>query len=216
MAGAFDRMWGMLPETLQSERIKKVYTVIGKIFDELEAKERPYVYTEVLSKLSGDMLDQYGNSFLVYREQRDDESYKRRIEIENRKLSFVPLLDNFIDLIKDITGYRVDITEGWKLEKPQKALLDVDIVIPAGDDPTLLFDLDKIYSSGIKINWKIQQEEFYPWQLVGHHNNTGIRNLHRRVTRGVRTQRWNVFKLSGKHNIINKKEIFREKRKTDK
>lgn len=216
MAGSFERMWAMLPDSLKSEDIKKIYMVVGKIFDELEEKEKPYIYTEVINELYGDMLDQYGNSFLVYREQRDDEAYKRRIEIENRKLSFVPLLDNFIKLIKDITGYRVDIVEGWQLENPQKALLNIDIVIPAGDDPTLLFDLDKIYSCGVKINWKVQQEEFYPWQLIGSHNNTGIRNLYKRVSRGVRPQRWNVFNLVGKHNSFKQKDIYKKKVKIDK
>lgn len=145
MGGAFERMWSKLPEVLKSDDLKKMYVVLGDIFDRLELEQQDYIYTNVVSKIKNDMLDIYGKSYFVPRNQDDDATYKRRIQIADYKNSLVPTLDNFIEFTKNVTGYDVKAVEGWNLIPPQKALLKVDITIPAGDDNSLLHDLDGLY-----------------------------------------------------------------------
>ncbi|MEE0138827.1 hypothetical protein, partial [Fusobacterium ulcerans] len=174
MSKSFERMWGRLPETLQSESVEKLYTALSKIFDELEEKEKPCIYTTILTELKGKMLDVYGESYSVSRDGKNDENYRIKIKMEWLKNSFVPTLDNFINIIKEVTGYDVAIVEGWNLTEPKKALLNVELTIPSGADTDLLFDLDQLYSCGVKINFKTAQENYTPFEIIGEHKDSGL------------------------------------------
>lgn len=175
--GSFERMFSGLPEVLQTESIKKLYMSLGNIFDKLQAEREEYIYTDVMSELHSDMLDLYGKSYLVSRDGMKDEGYKNKIITERAKTNFIPLLDSYIDIIKNITGYEVEVTEGWALPIPKKALLSLVITIPPGSDQTLLFDLDSLYSCGVKTVWEVRQASYIPYELIGTHNDTGLRKL---------------------------------------
>lgn len=177
--GAFDRMWSRLPDVLKSDDIKKLYIALGDIFDLLEVEQQPYIYTEVLSELKGDILDKYGMSYGVHRDSLGDKAYKEKIKIEREKSNFVPTLNNMINIIKSVTGYRVEATEGWNLVPPEKAMMKFAIIIPAYSDPNLLFDLDKLYSCGDKTIWEVKQEKSVPFEFIGTHNKTGITNIYK-------------------------------------
>lgn len=185
MGGAFERMWSRLPDVLKSDDLKKLYIALGSIFDLLEKEQEPYIYTEVLDKLSGEMLDNYGISYGVNRGNLVDEGYKNKIRIEEAKNNFIPTLNPYIELIKLVTGYRVEAVEGWNLNPPQKALMKLFITIPAGSDTDLLFDLDSIYSCGVKTIWEVSQESYIPYELIGEHNKTGIRNINKDYLRVI-------------------------------
>ena len=185
MSKSFERMWGRLPETLQSESVEKLYTALSKIFDELEEKEKPYIYTSILTELKGKMLDVYGESYSVSRDGKNDENYRIKIKIEWLKNSFVPTLDNFINIIKEVTGYDVAIVEGWNLAEPKKALLNVELTIPSGADTDLLFDLDQLYSCGVKINFKTAQENYTPFEIIGEHKDNGLIKIYNTFDRNV-------------------------------
>ena len=185
MRKSFERMWNRLPETLQSESVEKLYTALSKIFDELEEKEKPYIYTEILSKLNGKMLDIYGESYSVSRDGKDDDNYKIKIKIKWLQDSFVPTLDNFINIIKEATGYEVVIVEGWNLEEPKKALLNVELTIPPGADTDLLFDLYQLYSCGVRINFKTAQENYTPFEIIGEHKDNGLIKIYNTYDRNV-------------------------------
>lgn len=185
MSKSFERMWGRLPETLQSESVEKLYTALSKIFDELEEKEKPYIYTSILTELKGKMLDVYGESYSVSRDGKNDENYRIKIKIEWLKNSFVPTLDNFINIIKEVTGYDVAIVEGWNLTEPKKALLNVELTIPSGADTDLLFDLDQLYSCGVKINFKTAQENYTPFEIIGEHKDNGLIKIYNTFDRNV-------------------------------
>lgn len=183
MGGAFERMWSKLPEVLQSEDIKKMYIVIADIFDKIELEQEDYAYTNVISKLKNDMLDVYGNSYFVPRNQNDDATYRRKIQIADYKNSMIPTLNNFIEFTKNVTGYDVKAVEGWNLVPPKKGVLKVDITIPAGADNSLLYDLDGLYACGCRIDWIVKQESFTPFEIVGNHNATGLTNIYKRKER---------------------------------
>ncbi len=185
MSKSFERMWGRLPETLQSESVEKLYTALSKIFDELEEKEKPYIYTSILTELKGKMLDVYGESYSVSRDGKNDENYRIKIKTEWLKNSFVPTLDNFINIIKEVTGYEVVIVEGWNLEEPKKALLNVELTIPSGADTDLLFDLDQLYSCGVRINFKTAQENYTPFEIIGEHKDNGLIKIYNTYDRNV-------------------------------
>ena len=185
MSKSFERMWGRLPETLQSESVEKLYTALSKIFDELEEKEKPYIYTSILTELKGKMLDVYGESYSVSRDGKNDENYRIKIKMEWLKNSFVPTLDNFINIIKEVTGYDVAIVEGWNLAEPKKALLNVELTIPSGTDTDLLFDLDQLYSCGVKINFNIAQENYTPFEIIGEHKDNGLIKIYNTFDRNV-------------------------------
>lgn len=195
--GAFERMWSRLPDVLKSEDIKKLYMASGEIFDLLEVEQQPYIYTEVLSELKGDMLDKYGMSYGVHRGNLIDEGYVNKIKIERAKSDFIPTLNNFIDIIKFVTGYRVEAYEGWLLNPPEKALMKLKITIPAGSNRDLLLDLDSLYSCGDKTIWEVRQESYIPLELIGEHNKTGIKNINKEYIRVLdETQRsWKWLKL---------------------
>lgn len=185
MSKSFERMWGRLPETLQSESVEKLYTALSKIFDELEEKEKPYIYTSILTELKGKMLDVYGESYSVSRDGKNDENYRIKIKTEWLKNSFVPTLDNFINIIKEVTGYEVVIVEGWNLEEPKKALLNVELTIPSGADTDLLFDLDQLYSCGVRINFKTAQENYTPFEIIGEHKDNGLIKIYNTYDRNI-------------------------------
>lgn len=179
MDKSFDRMWARLPDVLKSDDIKKLFIGLGSIFDLLEKEQEPYIYTEVLSKLSGEMLDKYGFSYGVPRRNLSDKSYINKILIERAKSEFIPTLDNFINIIKKVTGYRVDVTEGWNLPIEQKAMLKLLVTIPVHSDRDLIFDLDRLYSCGVKTEYELKQEKNVVFEVIGEHNITGIRNLNK-------------------------------------
>lgn len=182
---AFERMWARLPDVLKSEDIKGLYVGMGDIFDLLEIEQSPYIYINVLSQMSGSMLDLYGSNFGISRMGKDDSGFKRVLGIELAKLKFVPTLNNFIEFITKITGYQMRVTEGWKLDPPEKATLKVLITVPAGSDDSLLIDLKSLYSCGIKLDWVKTQESFAPWEYAGTHNDVGIDKIYKGNTRFI-------------------------------
>lgn len=175
----FERMWARLPDTLKSESIKKFYSSIADILDYYEQKQEPYIYTRVISELKSGMLDIYGAQFGVFRNDLNDDAYKRKINIEKSKQNFVPTWNNFIGIVKYITGYEVYGMEGWRLDPPQNAVLNLEITIPAGSDQDLLFDLDKLYSCGVRIDWIVRQESYIPLELIGPHNYMGTKHIYK-------------------------------------
>ncbi|MGL6023781.1 MAG: hypothetical protein ACRC0F_04120 [Cetobacterium sp.] len=178
MSNSFERMWSRLPDVLKSPDTEKFYRCNARIFDTMEKEHKNYIYSNVFSKVNGELLDLFGLTFDIGRNGENDTEYRRRIKIEMAKLNFIPTLDNFINFITKITGYGINITEGWKLDNPRKALLTGLITIPAGNPSQLLFDLEKLYSCGVKLEFALKQESYTPFELVGNHNDTGLTKIY--------------------------------------
>ena len=173
-----ENMINKLPDVLKTKNIIELYEFLGNEFEKIENLIENNKYYSVVSKIKGTTLDGYGQQYLIYRDNFNDDNYKKAIYIEQMKRNFIPTLDKFISIINDVTGYKLVIKEGWK--ESEKAKLYLTLTIPQGFDENLLFDLDKLYSSGVELDITKLREAFKPKQVIGLHNYTGHRTINRR------------------------------------
>ncbi len=162
MAGNFEFMWEKLPQIMRGENTRKYYKSISAIFDNFDSLIESGQYAHVIDYAAGGDLDILGRALGIPRGNYGDEAYRMRLRVYYYTFYFVPTLNNFLYLIRDVMGYYPEnVVEGWtKALNPESALLSIDVIIPAGADDNLLVDLDDIAAAGVRIDWTKIQETY--------------------------------------------------------
>ena len=124
----------------------------------------------VVEEAAGEYLDIIGNNLQVYRElNQTDSIYKTKIKMKLYNTYFVPLLDNLIDFVENVTGYYAEnVKEGW-LQSPdfESGKMTMDLVVPYDYTKELLVDLESVYSAGVKLDVNAYVEAFTPMEGFG-------------------------------------------------
>lgn len=168
----FNYMFDKLPTILQTKNNELYYRALADIFANVENEIEKLELIHLIDSAFGSELDDIGSRILVFREGLNDEQYKRRIRLELYTIDFVPLMDNFIDLIQNVLLFTPTITEGWK--DGRNAELDVVLRIPPGETEAIFTDLDRVYSAGVKLNITTFQQAYAIYKDVAQYDETGV------------------------------------------
>ena len=211
----YEKLIQYLPDVYKKTNNLYFLQGISKQFDILEAQLESLNKTWLIDYAEEGYLDVIGGNIGIYRAYlQTDDIYRRRIKIAMYNLYFVPTLNNFIYLIEKIIGYQaLNIKEGWNLQAPFKesAVLQVEVVVPAGETQELLTDMEKIYSAGVRVDWKEQQEVFAIYEMFGEINNTGLQDIGKYYDRSVIPITYKIYAPNeqvGEHNNTGTTEIY--------
>lgn len=168
----FNYMYEKLPTVMQKENNELYYKALADVFANVETEIEKLELINLIDYATGTELDDIGSRVGVFREGYDDEQYRRRIRLQLNTLDFVPLLDNFIDLIQNVLLFTPTISEGWK--NGRNAELDVVLRIPPGETQAIFTDLDRIYSAGVKLNITTFQQGYAIYKDIAEYDETGV------------------------------------------
>lgn len=174
----FERMWGKLPYVMRQENNEKLYRAMGNIFDDFDTQIALYENMHVVDLASGSQLDAIGYNIGVARVTgQSDETYRRRLKIFYSSVYFIPTLDNFQYIIKNIMGYYpMNVKEGWKY-KNESGLLELDVIIPEDDTDAVITDLDRLYSYGCRVIWNKYRRVKAAYNYIGDINTCGFTEI---------------------------------------
>ena len=110
----YEKLISYLPSIYQKENNLKLMQNIAILFDKFDEDLASIDKMWVVEEAAGEYLDIIGNNLHVYRElNQTDSVYKTKIKMKSCNTYFVPLLDNLIDFVENVTGYYAEnIKEG--------------------------------------------------------------------------------------------------------
>ena len=210
----YEKLISYLPSIYQKDNNLKLIQTIASAFDtfdsDLESINKMWLITEA----TGLYLDVLGKNIGIYRAyNQSDDIFRRRIKVAMYNLYFVPILNNFYTLIKDIMGYSaISVVEGWNYTvNPESARIKAQVVVPAGETQDLLNNLENIYSAGVKVDWSQYQETYAVYESFGDLNNTGLSDLVKdteRVLVPIGETLYSVHEQTGEQNNTGTTEIY--------
>ena len=166
----YEKLISYLPSIYQKTNNLKLMQSIAILFDKFDQDLKSIDKMWIAEKATGEYLDIIGNNLQVYRElNQTDSVYKTKIKMKLYNTYFVLLLDNLIEFVEEITGYYAEnIKEGW-LTSPdfESGKMSMDLVVPYDYTKELLFDLESIYSAGVRLDVSTYVEAFTPLEGFG-------------------------------------------------
>ena len=166
----YDKLISYLPSIYQKTNNLKLMQSIAILFDKFDQDLKSIDKMWVAEEATGAYLDIIGNNLQIYRElNQKDAVYKTRIKMKLYNTYFVPLLDNLIDFVENVTGYYAEnIKEGW-LTAPdfESGKMSMDLVVPYDYTKELLVDLESVYSAGVRLDVSTYVEAFTPLEGFG-------------------------------------------------
>ena len=166
----YEKLISYLPSIYQKTNNLKLMQSIAILFDKFDKDLASIDKMWVVEEATGEYLDIIGNNLQVYRELKQTDSvYKTRIKMKLYNTYFVLLLDNLIDFVENLTGYYAEnVKEGW-LTSPdfESGKMSMDLVVPYDYTKELLFDLESIYSAGVRLEVSTYVETFAPLEGFG-------------------------------------------------
>ncbi len=166
----YDKLISYLPSIYQKTNNLKLMQSIAILFDKFDKDLSSIDKMWVVEEATGAYLDVIGNNLQVYRElNQTDSVYKTKIKMKLYNTYFVPLLDNLIDFVEEITGYYAEnVKEGW-LTSPnfESCKMSMDLVVPYDYTKELLVDLESVYSAGVRLDVSTYVEAFNPLEGFG-------------------------------------------------
>ena len=141
----YEKLISYLPSIYQKTNNLKLMQSIAILFDKFDKDLASIDKMWVVEEATGAYLDVIGNNLQVYRVlNQKDSVYKTKIKMKLYNTYFVPLLDNLIDFVENVTGYYAEnVKEGW-LTSPdyESGKMTMDLVVPY--DYTKELTLNKI------------------------------------------------------------------------
>ena len=168
----YEKLISYLPSVYQKENNLKLMKSISILFDKFDEDLASIDKMWVVEEATGEYLDIIGNNLQVYRElNQNDSVYKTKINMKLYNTIFVPLLDNFIYFVENITGYYAEnVKEGW-LQSPdyESGKMSMDLIVPYDFSRELLegLNLENIYSAGVSLDVSTYVEAFTPLEGFG-------------------------------------------------
>ena len=166
----YEKLISYLPSIYQKTNNLKLMQSIAILFDKFDKDLASIDKMWIAEKATGEYLDIIGNNLQVYRElNQTDSVYKTKIKMKLYNTYFVLLLDNLIEFVEEITGYYAEnIKEGW-LTSPdyESGKMSMDLVVPYDYTKELLFDLESVYSAGVRLDVSTYVEAFTPLEGFG-------------------------------------------------
>ena len=168
----YEKLISYLPSVYQKENNLKLIKSISILFDKFDEDLASIDKMWVVEEAAGEYLDIIGNNLQVYRElNQTDSIYKTKIKMKLHNTIFVPLLDNLIDFVENVTGYYAEnIKEGW-LQSPdfESGKMSMDLIVPYDFSKELLegLNLENIYSAGVRLDVSTYVETFTPLEGFG-------------------------------------------------
>ena len=166
----YEKLISYLPSIYQKENNLKLMKSISILFDKFDTDLKSIDKMWVVEEATGEYLDIIGNNLQVYRElNQNDSIYKTKIKMKLYNTYFVPLLDNLIDFVENVTGYYAEnVKEGW-LTSPnyESGKITMDLVVPYNYTKELLVDLESVYSAGVRLDVSTYVEAFTPLEGFG-------------------------------------------------
>ena len=166
----YEKLISYLPSIYQKTNNLKLMQGISILFDNFDQDLKSIDKMWVVEEATGEYLDIIGNNLQVYRElNQTDSIYKTKIKMKLYNTYFVPLLDNLIDFVENVTGYYAEnIKEGW-LTSPdfESGKMSMDLVVPYDYTKELLVDLESVYSAGVRLDVSTYVEAFNPLEGFG-------------------------------------------------
>jgi len=168
----YEKLISYLPSVYQKENNLKLIKSISILFDKFDEDLASIDKMWVVEEATGEYLDIIGNNLQVYRElNQTDSVYKTKINMKLYNTIFVPLLDNFIYFVENITGYYAEnVKEGW-LQSPdyESGKMSMDLIVPYDFSRELLegLNLENIYSAGVSLDVSTYVESFTPLEGFG-------------------------------------------------
>ena len=166
----YDKLISYLPYVYQKENNLKNLKIISKEFDKFKVCMNSINKMWVISECSNEYLKYLGENIGVYKTQDQSfDIYRMKIKMKLYTLFFIPLLDNFIYFVENVTGYYAEnIKEGWTIDPNfESAVLNLDLVVPADASKELVTDLEYMYSAGVKVNTELYVETFSTKNMYG-------------------------------------------------
>ena len=168
----YEKLISYLPSIYQKENNLKLIKSISILFDKFDEDLASIDKMWVVEEAAGEYLDIIGNNLQVYRElNQTDSIYKTKIKMKSYNTYFVPLLDNLIYFVENVTGYYAEnIKEGW-LQSPdyESGKMSMDLIVPYDFSKELLegLNLENIYSAGVSLDVSTYVEAFTPLEGFG-------------------------------------------------
>ena len=166
----YEKLISYLPSIYQKTNNLKLMQSIAILFDKFDQDLKSIDKMWIVEEATGAYLDIIGNNLQVYRElNQTDSIYKTKIKMKLYNTYFVPLLDNLIDFVENITGYYAEnVKEGW-LTSPdfESGKMTMHLVVPYDYTKELLVDLESVYSAGVRLDVSTYVEAFTPLEGFG-------------------------------------------------
>lgn len=176
----YEKLIQYLPDIYKKTNNLKLLQNISVAFDDIEASLKSLDKMWLIDYATYEYLEKIGANIGVYKtEDQDWEIYRRKIKIAMYNLYFIPILDNFIFFIENVTGYYAEnLKEGWQVAPDfESGVLNVDLVVPADATKELLTDIEKTYSAGVKVNFNNYVEVYAVYECLGDFSNVGIDDI---------------------------------------
>lgn len=212
----YEKLVSYLPDIYKKENNLKFLEIVAKSYDNFDNDIATLDKIWLLTEAQGEYLDILGANVGIYRTiNQTDSVFRRRIKLVMYNIYFIPILDNFINMIEGIIGYYAEnILEGWNLETDKESgVLCVDIVVPAEETQALLIDIEKIYSAGVRVNWNNLQEAFICYEPYGDLNTYGVQGIYKKFDRlliPVTTLAKTVFEKYEEQNKYGVQGIYKD------
>ena len=176
----YEKLLSYVPDIYKKENNLKILKNMSLAFDEFYKILNSIDKMWLIDSATHEYLEIIGGNIKVYRSQDQDwEIYRRKIKMAMYNLYFVPLLNNFIEFVEEITGYYAEnIKEGWNVAPNfESGVLNVDLVAPADAIKELLADIEQTYSAGVKVNFKNYVEMYAIYDGIGDFSNVGVEDV---------------------------------------
>lgn len=176
----YEKILNYVPDIYKKENNLKILKNMSLAFDEFYKILNSIDKMWLIDSATHEYLEIIGGNIKVYRSQDQDwEIYRRKIKMAMYNLYFVPLLNNFIEFVEEITGYYAEnIKEGWNVAPNfESGVLNVDLVVPADATKELLTDIEQTYSAGVKVNFKNYVEVYTIYDGIGDFSNVGVEDI---------------------------------------
>ena len=176
----YEKLLNYVPDIYKKENnlkiLKNMSLAFGEFYKILNSIDKMWL----IDSATHEYLEIIGGNIKVYRNQDQDlEIYRRKIKMAMYNLYFVPLLNNFIEFVEEITGYYAEnIKEGWNVAPNfESGVLNVDLVVPAYVTKELLTNIEQTYSAGVKVNFKNYVEVYAIYDGIGDFSNVGVEDV---------------------------------------
>ena len=176
----YEKLLSYIPDVYKKENNLKLIKNMSETFEEFYKILNSFDKMWLIDTATHDYLEMIGANIKVYRNQDQDwEVYRRKIKMAMYNLYFVPLLNNFIEFIEEVTGYYAEnLQEGWNVAPDfESGVLNVDLVVPSDATKELLTDIEQTYSAGVKVNFRNYVEVYAVYDCLGEFTNVGIEDV---------------------------------------
>ena len=176
----YEKLLSYVPDIYKKENNLKILKNMSLAFDEFYKILNSIDKMWLIDSATHEYLEIIGRNIKVYKSQDQDwKIYRRKIKMAMYNLYFVPLLNNFIEFVEEITGYYAEnIKEGWNVAPNfESGVLNVDLVVPADATKELLTDIEQTYSAGVKVNFKNYVEVYAIYDGIGDFSNVGVEDI---------------------------------------